>query len=157
HILVEEPLTVGDYIELAESQKGTVIDIGWRTTRILTAGNTVVVIPNQKITSGILTNHSLPQPRVTAEIAIFAAHSADPDRIAEIALAAAASTTGVLDNPSPVVVFDPGVLATHLQMKLIVQAADVEARGRVQSEIRKRIYDGMRQENLPFPEVRPAP
>ena len=156
HILVEEPLTVGDYIELADNQKGTVVDIGWRTTRILTGANTVLVIPNQKITSGILTNHSLPQPRVTAEIAIYAAHSADPNRLAAIALDAAGATEGVLNQPEPVVAFDPGVLATHLQLKLIVHAKDVEARGRAQSEIRKRIYEGMVNEGLPFPEVKPS-
>jgi hypothetical protein len=43
-----------------------------------------------------------------------------------------------------------------VQLKLIVQASDVAARGRVQSEIRKRIYDGMVREGLPFPEVKPS-
>jgi small-conductance mechanosensitive channel len=156
HILVEEPITVGDFIRLSTGEEGVVRDIGWRTTRIHTAANNIIVIPNTKITSGILTNHSLPEPRVTAEVVIVAAHEADPERIVSLAMDAAAETEGVLDEPSPSVMFDPGVLPTHIQMKLIVHVANVLERGRVQSEIRARLFQGFRREGIPLPVVRPA-
>jgi small-conductance mechanosensitive channel len=154
HILVEEPISVGDFIELTEGQKGTVLDIGWRTTRIRTFGNNILVIPNQKITSGILTNYRLNDARVVAEITIVAAHHAEPDRIAAIAMEAAAGVPGTLDDPPPVVLFDPGVLPTHLQMKLLVHVANVLERSRVQSQIRVRIYGAFVRNGIPFPELR---
>ena len=154
HILVEEPISVGHFIETAEGHKGTVKDIGWRTTRIQTFGNNILVIPNQKITSGILTNYTLSDTRVIAEIQINAAHEADPDRIAAIAMDAATGVEGVLDDPAPVVLFDPGVLPTHVQMKMLVHVRTIADRGPAQSRIRLRIAEGFRREGIPFPVVR---
>lgn len=154
HILVEDPIRVGDFISISKEEEGTVRDIGWRTTRILTGANTIIVIPNQKITSGILTNFSLPEPRVTADIVIMAAHEASPDMIAEVAMNAAQATRGVLDEPAPSVWFDPGVLQTHMQMKLVVHVATVTDRPRVASELRARICQGFREHQIPFPVVR---
>lgn len=154
HILVEEPISVGHFIELTEGQKGTVRDIGWRTTRIHTFGNNVLVIPNQKITSGILTNYSLKDVRVIAEVVIVAAHHADPDRIAALAMDAAAETEGALQDPAPVVVFDPGVLSTHMQMKMLVHVPTILDRTRIQSQIRARIHSAFLREGIPFPEIR---
>jgi small-conductance mechanosensitive channel len=154
HILIEEPISVGDFIEISDREKGTVIDIGWRTTRILAASSSVIVIPNQKITSGILTNYNLPNQQVSAEVVINAAHHADPDRIAGLALEAASQVKGVLATPEPTVLFDPGIQPSHLSMKLVVHVGSVMARGPVQSELRKKIYDGFVRDGIPFPEVR---
>lgn len=154
HILVEEPIQVGHFIETAEGHKGTVLDIGWRTTRIQTFGNNILVIPNHKITSGILTNYTLHDARVIAEVVIMAAHEADAARIAEIAMDAASGVDGALSDPAPVVVLDPGIVATHLQMKMLVHVRNITDRGRVQSVIRARIVEGFRREGIPFPVVR---
>lgn len=154
HILVEEPISVGDFIELAEGQRGTVRDIGWRTTRIQTFGNNILVIPNQKITSGILTNYTLNDPRVQAEVVIVASHEADPDRVAAIAMEEAGSTQDVLKDPAPAVMMDPGVLPTHLQMKLLVFVPAITDRGRLQSELRMRIARRFRAEGIPAPPLR---
>jgi len=59
HILIERPIFVGDVIRLEGGQEGVVTDIGWRTTRLRTGSNDIVVVPNTKITSGILLNFSL--------------------------------------------------------------------------------------------------
>ena len=60
HIMVETPISVGDFIHLSPEEEGTVTDIGWRTTRLLTTSNTTIVIPNSKITSGTLTHFDSP-------------------------------------------------------------------------------------------------
>src|SRR6202051_745151 len=62
HILVETPIRLGGFIKLSSGEEGLVSDIGWRTTRVRTGMNNTIVIPNTKITSGILTNYSLPSP-----------------------------------------------------------------------------------------------
>lgn len=69
HILIEEPIALGASIRLSTGEEGVVTDIGWRTTRVRNAGSNVVVVPNTKITSGILINYNLPDPRVAAEVA----------------------------------------------------------------------------------------
>jgi small-conductance mechanosensitive channel len=151
HILIEEPIVVGDFIKLSSGEEGTVRDIGWRTTRILGIGNNMTVIPNTKITSSTLTNFSLPDKRIGVEIPILAAHEADHNLIAEIALDVASSTPGILEDPEPLVAFDPGVLQTHLQMKLIVHVDSHLARGPAQSNIRRRLFEQFRERGIPLP------
>jgi small-conductance mechanosensitive channel len=152
HILVERPIVVGDSIRLESGQEGVVTDIGWRTTRVRTGGNDMVVAPNTKITSGILVNYSLPERRTTAEVQILVSHKADAEQVRRIALEEAARVEGVLADPAPLFLCDPGVLPTHLRCKLVVQIADRSALGRIQSEIRTRLLARFRDEGVPLPE-----
>jgi small-conductance mechanosensitive channel len=155
HILIEEPVTVGDFIKLSTGEEGIVKDIGWRTTRILTGANSMILIPNTKITSSTLTNFNMPERRIAVDIPIFAAHDADHNQIAEIALDAAHESTGVLQEPPPSVWFDPGVTPTYLQMKLVVHVASTQEKGPVQSAVRSRLFEKFRGAGIPFPVVKP--
>jgi small-conductance mechanosensitive channel len=153
HILIEEPIRVGDFIRLTKDEEGTVTDIGWRTTRIQTSQNSIIVIPNKNLVSANVVNFHLPVPRVSTEVQILAAHGASPDLIVESALEIAANTEAVLKDPPPAVVFDPGVLATHLQIKLVVHVASVFDRGRVQSALRAQLHRAFLEKGIPFPEI----
>ncbi len=150
HILVEQPISVGDYIRISTGEEGTVSDIGWRTTRLQSL-NSLVVIPNTKVTSSILTNFSLPDKRVIGDVGIVAALDADPSAIARIAMEAATSIEGVLKDPAPLFLFDPGVTPTHIQAKLFFAAASKLQQGTVASAIRMRILERFRQEGVPLP------
>lgn len=151
HILIEQPIGLGDFIKLSSGEEGIVRDIGWRTTRIQSAGNNMTVIPNTKITTSTLTNYSVPDARVALDVPILAAHQADHNRIAEIALEIASSTKEVLAEPAPRVWFDPGITQTHLQMKLVVHVAVQSDGGVAQSTIRRRLLERFREENIPLP------
>jgi len=61
HILTDKPIRVGDYIELENKLSGFVEDIGWRSTRIRTLPNNIVVLPNSKLAESIVTNYSMPE------------------------------------------------------------------------------------------------
>jgi small-conductance mechanosensitive channel len=153
HILVERPILVGDLIRLENGEEGTVTDIGWRTTRVRTGANNMVVVPNTTITSGILVNYQLPDPRTAAEIAIAVAQEADPELVRRIALEEAAQVEGVLADPAPLVLCDPGLLPTHLQLKLLVSVAERRQQFRIQSEIRLRLLRRFRAEGIPLARV----
>jgi small-conductance mechanosensitive channel len=62
---------------------------------------------------------------------------------------------GVLAEPAPLFLFDPGVLPAHLQCKLVLQIADRGTLGRVQSELRLRLLARFRAEGVPLPEILP--
>lgn len=153
HILIEQPIGVGEFIKLSSGEEGIVRDIGWRTTRILGAGENMIVIPNTKITSSTLINFNLPERRVAVDIPILAAFEADPRRIREIALSVAAESSGVLPEPAPSFWFDPGVTATNLQVKLVFHVASQLERGLVQSAVRERLFERFREESIPFPVI----
>jgi small-conductance mechanosensitive channel len=151
HILMERPIFINDLIRLENGLEGVVTDIGWRTTRVRTGANDMVVVPNTKITSGVLVNYSLPELRSTVEMAILVAHEADAEQVCAIALEEAEQVEGVLREPAPLVLCDPGVLTTHLQLKLIVNVASRSQQGLVLSALRLRMLARFRAEGVPLP------
>jgi small-conductance mechanosensitive channel len=110
-----------------------------------------VVIPNTKITSGILVNYNLPDPRVAADVAVMVGYDADLDQVRRIALDQTRACDGVLETPEPAVFFNPGLLATHLQFTVVFSVADFSQRGPVQSDVRLRIFRRLREEMVPLP------
>jgi len=153
HILVERPIFVGDLIRLSDGQEGVVSDIGWRTTRVRNGNNDLVIVPNSKITTGTLVNYSLPDRREVATLAILVAHDADPVVVCQIAIEEARNTEGVLADPAPVCLCDPGVLPTHLQFALSVNVARRDDQGPVLSRIRLRLLTRFREEGVPLPNL----
>lgn len=151
HILIEEPIALGSSIRLSTGEEGVVTDIGWRTTRLRNAANNVVVIPNTKITTGILINYNLPQPPLAAEVAVLVAYDADVDEVRRIVLDEARNCEGVLPLPDPAIFFNPGVTPTHLQFNLVFHVAEFAKRGPLQSDVRLRIYRRLRAEGVPLP------
>lgn len=155
HILVEAPISIGEFIKLSSGEEGTVTDIGWRTTRVLTPNNNTVVIPNEKITSSILTNYALPDDKVVADIVVLLSLDADVKRAMKIAQEEASGLEGLAPASSPVVLFDPGVTATHVQFKVIFQVAQRIQQGGMQSGLRLRLLERYRQEGIPLPQLFP--
>src|SRR5216684_2984474 len=70
HLLADQPIRVGDYVKIADSIEGYVVDIGWRSTRVRMLQNTVVVVPNKKVAESIITNYDLPEPRLSLSIRV---------------------------------------------------------------------------------------
>lgn len=151
HILIEEPVRVGDFIRLSTGEEGTVTDIGWRTTRVLMGTNNVIVIPNNKITTTVLVNFHLPEKWLMTEVDVYAGHGADVEVVKRLALEAAAEAEGVLKEPEAVFLFDPGPLPTHLQFKVIVPIAERVQQGLVRSSVRTLLVKKFQAEGVPMP------
>lgn len=43
---VEAPYRIGDWVDIEQVARGRVIEIGWRTTRVLTQDSTYMILPN---------------------------------------------------------------------------------------------------------------
>jgi small-conductance mechanosensitive channel len=151
HILIEEPIALGAFIHLSTGEEGVVTDIGWRTTRLRNGANNIVVIPNTKITSGILVNYNLPETRLMAEVAVMVGFDADLDQVKRIVIEETIACAGVLGTPEPNIFFNPGVLPSHLQFTLVFSVSDFTRRGPVMSDVRLRIYRRLRAEGVPLP------
>jgi small-conductance mechanosensitive channel len=86
HITIAHILKPGDYIMLSTGEEGTVSDITWRCTTLLTQSNNIVVIPNSKLASTIVTNFSLPARNLDISIPINIGYNSDLDKVEKITL-----------------------------------------------------------------------
>src|SRR5437667_2826940 len=48
HLLADRPIRVGDYVKIADSVEGYVVDVGWRSTRVRMQQDNVVVVSNKR-------------------------------------------------------------------------------------------------------------
>ncbi|OLC14045.1 MAG: hypothetical protein AUH29_11170 [Candidatus Rokubacteria bacterium 13_1_40CM_69_27] len=157
HLLADQPMRVGDFIKIADNVEGYVIDIGWRSTRLRTLQNNVVVVPNKKLAESIITNYNLPQPPGALTLKVSVGYHVDPDRVEAILIeetrAGAGQVPGLLDSPEPVVLLIPGFGDFSLDFTLVCHTATLADQARVQHEQRKRILRRFRAEGIviPFP------
>ena len=158
YLRLDNPVRVGDYIKLQSGEDGFVDHMGWRSTRVRQLGNNIVVIPNAKLATTILTNFSMPQERMSLLINVGVSYDDDPEMVERIlieeAKQAAKTTPGLLSDPEPFVRFIPGFGDSSLDFTLICQVSSFVDQYLAQHELRKRIVRRFRQEGItiPFPQ-----
>ena len=157
HILAEHTIRVNDVIRLENGQEGTVVDISWRTTRILLPQQNMVIGPNSKLSQSVVTNYSLPERSMAIYMPISVSYDADPSLVERVLLEeankAAGDVPGLLRTPAPSVRFVPGFGASSLDLTLVCQINDARDQQPVLHELHKRIFMRFRQEGIeiPFP------
>ncbi len=158
YIRLDTPVRVGDYVKLDNGDAGFVTHLTWRSTRIRTLPNNIVVVPNSKLASAIITNYSLPEPQMSLLISIGVSYNCDPDHVERVlveeATAAAGKIEGFLADPKPFVRFIPGFGESSLDFTLICRVNTFVDQFLVQHELRKRIFARFRREGIeiPFPQ-----
>ena len=84
-ILIDRPFRVGDRIDLTSINSwGDVVDIGIRSTRILTWDNRLVIVPNSQIGKNQIVNYSYPEASVYDMTGIVIAYENDVERVGQI-------------------------------------------------------------------------
>jgi small-conductance mechanosensitive channel len=156
HLLADRPLRVGDYAKIADVE-GFVIDIGWRSTRLRTLQNNVVVVPNRTVAQSVITNYALPEPRMALLLRVGVSYRSDLERVEAVLLEEAikgvGSIPGLLAEPPPIVRFNPGFGNYSLDLTLVCHVATFVDQYTVQHELRKRILQRFRADGIeiPFP------
>ena len=65
YLQLDRPVRLGDYVKLGTGEEGFVTQMGWRSTRMRTLSNNIVVIPNSKLATQNITNFSLPEQEMS--------------------------------------------------------------------------------------------
>ena len=84
YVMTEGVIATGDYIELESGMAGYVVEVGWRSTRIRTWGNNLVVVPNARFAETIITNYQQPAPAVNVYVTCGVSYDSDLDHVEEI-------------------------------------------------------------------------
>jgi small-conductance mechanosensitive channel len=159
HILVEKSLRVGDFVRIESGQEGYVDDITWRTTRVRTLSNSIVVVPNRKMAQSVVVNYSLPNELLTTTVALRVDASADPEKVEQIMAEETRKILrdlpGTAADQEPTVAF--GIGDNFLEFTLSVSVHRFAAQSKVQNELRKRLFQRLRQEGIEHPNRRPNP
>ncbi len=110
-VLLDRPFRPGDWIVLSSGERGKVIDIGLRSTRILTRDDVLIAIPNSVIVNTKVINESAPTRKMRIRVKVSIANTSDVDRAKEVFLKVADDNSLVLSEPEPRARFGSSVMA----------------------------------------------
>lgn len=104
-ILFEQPIKVGDRIEVGEI-KGDVIKVSARATTVVTNDNISVIVPNSEFISSTVINWSHNDRNVSFRFPVGVSYKEDPRIVKKILMEVAEENSGVLKKPPTQVLFD---------------------------------------------------
>ena len=152
-IMLDRPFRIGDRIQLSSGEKGDVVEIGLRSTKILTFENTLLIIPNDNIVREKVLNLSYPNPIIRVKVDVGVAYGSDPDKVKQIMVDVAKNHPEVLDDPPPMA-YLVNFGDSSLDMTLIGRIQRYTDQWRVQEELRVAIYRAFEENGIeiPFPQ-----
>ena len=98
---IEAPFRIGDWVDIDGLARGKIIEIGWRTTRLLTRDATYMILPNSQIARQRITNYSAPKPQYRAQISITLDHTMPVGDARKVMLEAVRDATLIQQDPPP--------------------------------------------------------
>lgn len=151
-ILVDASVKVNDVIEL-DSLVGTVKEINFRTTTVMTRDEKYIIIPNSDLTSNRLINWTHSQVTSRFEVQVGVDYSSDVDLVMNILVKAVNKHPKVLKKPEPFVRFTE-FADSSLNFNILFWSDDIFRIENVKSEIRVEIFRLFKENNIqiPFPQ-----
>ncbi|MGR3564650.1 MAG: mechanosensitive ion channel family protein [Heliomarina sp.] len=98
---VEAPYRIGDWVDIEQVARGRVIEIGWRTTRVLTQDSTYMILPNSQIARRRITNYSAPKPQYRAQLSLKLTHELPVDAAKDLILNSLREARLIQTDPAP--------------------------------------------------------
>ena len=151
YVITEGVVSAGDYIEMENGVTGYVVDVNWRSTRLRTWTNNLVIIPNSRFSETIITNYSKPDEHVNVYLTCGVAYESDLQRVEAVSM----EVMQKVEREHPGVVRDYGVYfgydtfgESNVDFWLFMQAANRLASFEVRSELIKQLHARLAAEDI---------
>ncbi len=148
-ILFDKPFQIGDKIESGKYY-GEVLEIGLRSTRVVTPDDSVVTIPNSEMMNQSISNSNFGENNCQVVAELFLPLNIDTQRVRQIATEAAQVSKYVYLN-KPIMVEFSNVLVprgSFLKMRLKAYVMDVRYEFPFQSEMTEIVIKELHSESL---------
>jgi len=155
-IIISGHIKRGDYVELESGEKGYVSDITWKHTVIRAIPNNMIIVPNSKLSSTILTNYYQPQKDILVRIDVGVGYDSDLKKVEKVTVEVAKEV--MLEVQGGVTSFEP-YLRYHtfsdfsINFTVILCADEYFDQYLVKHEFIKRLHERYLKEGIviPFP------
>ena len=156
YILISKKIKPGDYISLDSGIEGYVEDITWRNTTIRQLPNNIVIVPNSKLASSIITNYYLPEKELAVLVQVGVSYNSDLEKVEKVTIEVAKEV--MKEVPGGVPNFEP-FIRYHtfgdfsINFTVILRAQTYVDRYLVTHEFVKRLHKRYKEEGIeiPFP------
>ena len=147
---------VGDYIileTLGSGQRGEVVEMGIRSTKIRTRDDVMISIPNSILANSMIVNESAPKPRFRIRVDIGVAYGSDLRIVEKTLLKVAEENETLARKPEPRVRVR-AFADSSVNFQLLVWVQDPSEKGLQTHNLLKAIYKAFENNGItiPFPQ-----
>jgi small-conductance mechanosensitive channel len=153
-IIASGQVKPGDYVKLESGEEGYINDITWRNTSIRARPNNMIIVPNAKLASAIVTNHDQPDKETAVGVEVGVSYDCDLQRVEQITIEVAQEV--LAEVPGGVPDFEP-VIRYHtfgdssINFKVGLRAREFADQFLLKHEFVKRLHARYRQEGIDIP------
>ncbi|MEQ1506775.1 MAG: mechanosensitive ion channel family protein [Myxococcota bacterium] len=143
-ILADAPYQLGEVLVLETGERGEVVDIGIRATRLRASDGVEIIVPNKMMANARIHNQSRGAPRgFSVSVPLMVAYGSDLDVVRDTVTDLAREVDGVLATPPPALrVKALGAVGIELDLTVIVARPALHAT--VVDALLTRTYDRFR-------------
>ncbi len=156
HIILSKQVKTGDYIKLESGEEGYVVDITWRNTTIRMLANNIVIVPNSKLASIIITNFCLLEKTMSLLIQVGVSYDSDLRKVERVTIDVAKEVMETVAGG--VAEFEPFIRYhtfddSSINFTVILRAREFVNQYLVKHEFVKRLHERYKKEGIeiPFP------
>jgi len=148
-IIFDQPFKVGDKIEIG-NYYGEVIEIGLRSTRIVTADDSMVSVPNAEVMNSSVSNSNTGEPNCQVVAEFFLPMDIDTEKVRRIAIEGAQVSRFVfLDKPIAVLFFQEiKDRKSYLKMRLKAYVMDIRYEFAFKSDMTELVLQELLKEGI---------
>lgn len=152
-IFLDRTYKVGDYIILDSGERGEVVDVGIRSTRIRTRDDVLITIPNSIMANSKIINESAPEPRFRLRLPVGVAYGSDLEKVEAVLLEEVKAIPHVVSEPTPRIRYRR-FGDSSVDLELLCWVDDPRFKGPVTHELVKRVHRRFEEEGItiPFPQ-----
>ncbi len=151
-ILLDRPFRIGDNIEIQDTF-GTVVEIALRSTRIRTPSNEIAILPNSKVITERIINHTRLR-NLRVEVPFGIAYKESPAQARATVLALAEGDDRLHPDHQPeVVVTELGDSSVNMELRLFLKNPKQELA--VFADYQEKVFDALTAAGIeiPFPHL----
>ncbi|QSE99357.1 mechanosensitive ion channel [Fulvivirga lutea] len=152
-ILFDRPFQVGDKIEIGKFY-GEVVEIGLRSTRIVTPDDSLVSVPNSEVMNTSVSNSNAGEPNCQVVAEIYLPITVDTTKVRQVAIEAAQVSKYIYLNKPIAVLFFNEVKErrSYLKMRLKAYVADIRYEFAFKSDMTELVMKELLKSKLIDPE-----
>ena len=83
-VVASRQVRLGDYVKLESGEEGYVTDITWRNTSIRALPNNMVIVPNSKLASTLVTNYYQPEREMAVLVQVCVGYQSDLKKLVRL-------------------------------------------------------------------------
>jgi small-conductance mechanosensitive channel len=150
-IILDRPFRVGDRIGITELDTwGDVVDIGLRSTRILTQDHRTIIIPNSIIGKNMVVNYSYPNPQYRNFVEVGVAYGVELEKVKGVIVEAVQAVKGVSQS-KPVEPLLTAFGDSALVFRVRYWVDSYVDTPRMYDRVNTAIYDALEAAGIPIP------